>query len=416
MSDNNSLSRRDFLRTAGAIGAGSLLAGTGALAQTSQTKPTAAEGPTGPVPTRAYGKTGANVSILALGGSFDIPRNLLVLKQAHKWGITYWDTAHGYQDGNSELGIGMYLEANPSHRKDIFIVTKAAARDAAGLTREFQTSLERMKTDYVDMFSIHGIASPDEFAKWGTEWKAWAEKAKADKKIRFFGFSTHSNVAENLEVAAKAGYIDGIMATYNFRIMNTDNMKSAVDACAKAGIGLTAMKSQAGKSRRTATQPQKADELEVAMLERFIQRGFNDRQARLKAIWDNPQVATICVQMPNLTILQSNYQAALDKTALSSADKALLREYAQATCSSYCAGCGRICQTATGGLPVSEVMRFLMYHNDYGMTDHARNLFAELPVSIRRQLLRANFSLAERQCPQGMAIAEMMQEATEILA
>ena len=61
-------------------------------------------------------------------------------------------------------------------------------------------------------------------------------------------------------------------------------------------------------------------------------------------------------------------------------------------------------------------MRFLMYHNDYGLTDHARKLFAELPGTVRWQLAQADFSLAQHHCPQGLAIAEMMREAAETLA
>lgn len=56
-------------------------------------------GPTAPntgidtVPKRPFGKTGDKVSILGLGGMFDIPSNQLLLKQSIKWGVTYWDTA-----------------------------------------------------------------------------------------------------------------------------------------------------------------------------------------------------------------------------------------------------------------------------------------------------------------------------------
>jgi hypothetical protein len=418
MSDQNPLSRRDFLRTAGAVGAGALLSGSRVFAQGSPaaaaTQPAAGDALT--VPTRPFGKTGMNVSMLSLGGIFDILRNQLVLKQAYKWGITYWDTANSYQDGNSEMGIGMYLEANPEHRKNLCLVTKTSVRDSAGISQELQTSLERLKTDYIDMYFIHGVRSPKELTQYSQEWKTWVEKAKAEKKIRFFGFSTHSNMEENLQAASSLGFIDGIMLTYNFRIMDTDKMKSAVDACAKAGIGLTAMKTQGAKSRRAASQPAGAEEAELAMVERFAKRGFNDHQARLKAIWENPNIASICSQMPNLGILQSNYQAAVDKTALSRTDKELLRQYAAVTCSSYCAGCGNTCQAASGGLPVADVMRFLMYHNDYGLADHARRLFAELPGTVRRQLTKADFSLAQRHCPQGLAIAEMMREAVETLA
>jgi len=64
------------------------------------------------------------------------------------------------------------------------------------------------------------------------EIKAWAERAKASGKIRLFGFSTHNIMEKCLIAGAKLGWIDGIMLSYNFRIMHNDLMKKAVDNCA----------------------------------------------------------------------------------------------------------------------------------------------------------------------------------------
>ena len=52
--------------------------------------------------------------MLALGGIFDITTNQLVLQRALDFGVTYWDTANGYTNGNSEKGIGMFFEKNPT--------------------------------------------------------------------------------------------------------------------------------------------------------------------------------------------------------------------------------------------------------------------------------------------------------------
>ena len=121
--------------------------------------------------------------------------------------------------------------------------------------------------------------------------------------------------------------------------------------------------------------------------------------------------------MGNLTLLASNYLAAIDKTQLSSAERHLMKEYASSTCSSYCAGCSDICEAVVdGGLPIADVLRFLMYHNDYGMVDHARTLFAELSEETRQRLTSADYTLAEARCPQKIAISEMMRAATRLLA
>ena len=403
----NPVSRRDFVKTLGVVGVGSMV-GTGqALAQSNAPAAETTASPAAPakVPARMFGRTGVPVSMLALGGIFDIVSNQLVLQQALNWGVTYWDTAAGYNGGKSEGGIGMFLEKNPQARKDIFLVTK---HDGGEMTDALNQSLERLKTDYVDMYFLHGISNADRL---NGDLKAWVEKAKADKKIRFFGFSTHSNMENCLQDAARLGWVDGIMLKYDFRIMQTDAMKAAMDAATKAGIGLTAMKTQGSGPIPTVTE----DDLKLGG--HFIQRGFTQHQAKLKILWENPQLATVCSQMPNVTILHSNIAAALDKTALTAADHAALREYAAATQSRHCAGCTQFCETALNHqVPVGDVMRALMYHRSYGDSELARTVFRQMPETARRGLAGFDYAAAERACPHGMPIGQLMREADELFA
>jgi len=401
------LSRRDFLRAAGAAGVGSVLTAAGALGQTAG-KETGTKPAVPTVPVRPFGKTGVNVSILSMGIMLNPIGKQLLLKQALQWGVTHWDTAASYARGQSEIGIGNYFEKHGEDRKKIFLVTKSTRRDPAGLSRQLNQSLERMKTDYVDLFFLHAVRNIKQLTG---EVKAWAEKAKAEKKIRFFGFSTHSNMDSCLSGAAVLGWVDGIMMTYNFRLMHGSKMSAAVDACTKAGIGLTAMKAQGGGPVRMDS------EAELKLAGRFLEKGFTDKQAKLKAIWENPQIANVCSLLPNMTILMSNVAAALDKTKLSAGDKELLEQYARQTCSGYCAGCSEICERAVAEpVPVGDVMRYLMYYEDYGDRDRARELFAELPAATRRRIGRLDYSLASRRCPQHLPIGELMRRAAGLLA
>jgi hypothetical protein len=401
MKENN-FSRRNFVKTLGAVGVGSLVGAGKALAQSNAPAAAAPPKPAN-VATRIFGRTGLPVSMLGLGGMFDIENNQLMLKQALDWGVTYWDTSAGYNGGKSEGGMGMFLEKNPQRRKDIFLVTKY---DGGGMTNALEQSLTKLKTDYVDMYFLHGTTGG-----FSAETKAWAEKMKAAKKIRFFGFSTHSNMENDLQAAAKAGWIDGIMLKYDFRLMQTDAMKAAVDAATKAGIGLTAMKTQSKSPVATET------EADLKMGGHFIQRGFTQQQAKLKAVWENPQIATICSQMPNLNILHANIAAALDKTNLTAADHSALQAYADATSAEHCAGCTHICETALNQqVPVGDVMRCLMYHRAYGDQELARKVFGQLPEAARRGLASFNYAAAERACPHGLPIAQLMREAGELFA
>jgi predicted aldo/keto reductase-like oxidoreductase len=403
MKENN-VSRRDFVKALGVAGVGSMVGAAGqALAQTTNA-PAAQPATPAKVPTRPFGKTGVQVPMLGLGGMFDITANQLVLKQALNWGVGYWDTAAGY-GGNSEPGMGLYLEKNPSARKDVFLVTKydGGERDAA-----LNKSLENLKTDYIDLYFIHGLGNPNDL---NADLKAWVDKVKAQKKIKFFGFSAHGNMENCLQGAAKAGWVDGIMFSCNYRLLQTDAMKAALDAAAKAGIGLTAMKTQGEGPLGTGT------EADLKMGGHFIQRGFTQQQAKLKAVWESTQIATICSQMPNLTILHANIAAALDKTALTAEDHRALQAHAEATRSGYCSGCTRLCTNALNQqVPVGDVMRALMYHRAYGDAELAGKVFRQLPESARRGLAGLDYAAAEQVCPQRLPIGQLMREAGRLFA
>lgn len=407
------LTRRDFIKTAGVAGAGTLLIPGAAFAGGKKMTPIPPPPPPPPprkskVPTRTFGRSGIKVSQLSLGGMFDIPNSQLMLKQAIKWGVTYWDTADCYMKGASENGIGMFFEKYPDQRKKIFLVTKSDKRDPAGMTELLKQSLERMKTGYIDLYFVHGVKDFDKEINENT--KKWAEQAKKEGKIKLFGFSTHANMEDCMLAAARTDWIDGIMMKYDYRLMHSDKMKKAVQACAKAGIGMTAMKTQAAGPVKTES------EAEVKLIGKFLEKNFTDKQASLMAVWENQSIASICSQMPNMTILSANMSAALNRTRLSAAELDLFQRHAAETSSSYCAGCGSICEECTGGVPVCDVMRYMMYYNSYGDHDRAREHFAELPDTVRDQLARADYALAERKCPQNLPIARLMQQASEILA
>ena len=393
-------SRRDFLKATGLAGVGTMVSNFMHSARASEAA--------GTLPTRPFGKSGIHVPILSFGGSLNTSMSPLLLRQAVKWGVTYWDTAHSYMGGNSEKAIGKYLGKFPEDRQKIFLVTKSWAWTLEEMSHQLNESLERMRTDYIDLFFVHGISNISDI---DDNTRIWAEKAKSEGKIRLFGFSTHSNMEDCLLGAAELGWIDGIMMTYNYRLMHNDQMKRAVNACVKAGIGLTAMKTQGGGQVTTNS------ERELELAGRFLEKGFTDAQAKLKAVWENPQIASICSEMPNMTLLMSNVAAAVNKTELSSREKDIMSRYALKTRSEYCAGCTAICESAVdGAVPIGDVMRYLMYCRSYGERYDAVSEFRKIPFRIRKQMADLDYSLAEQRCPQNMAIGRLMKEAINELS
>ncbi|MBN2456144.1 MAG: aldo/keto reductase [Sedimentisphaerales bacterium] len=410
--------RRSFLRSMSAAGLGSVLAAGKILADTNEPNTAKAKKPKKlqkeqppQIPKRRLGKTGIEVPCLALGTMFNVVDKQIVLRKALQWGMTYWDTANSYGYGNSELGIGKFLAKNPELRKELFIATKASgANKIEDVEDRLQTSLKRMNTNYIDIYyGIHGCSDP---ALLTDQLKQWAQKAKERKLIKFFGFTTHTNMAQCLMAASKLDWIDAIMTSFNFRYMQDKDMQTAVDACHKAGIAIIAMKTQGqGQDQNTFTAEDKK------LTEHFIKRGFTEGQAKLKVILDDKRISAVCIGRDNISHLMLNIAAAFDKTKLSRTDKATLNRYAQATASGYCAGCASNCESALPGMPcIRDIMRYLMYHNSYGDRTGARELFAQIPASTRNRLLDIDYRTAEALCPQNMPIGSFVAEAVSKLS
>jgi len=396
--------RRDFFKKAAALGLGATVGGSSFWRPRESSAQITI--PKEPMPRRPFGRSSIMVSTLSLGGMFDILNNRLMLAKALDWGINYWDTAEGYGQGRSEEGIGRWFARNPDTRKQVFLVTKLSTRRGGDFTGRLEESLKRLNTDYVDLFFVHGIRDISEME---SSLESWAQSMKKAGKIRLFGFSTHSNMEECLEGAAKIPWIDGIMFTYNYRLMHEARMKGAVEACYRAGIGLTAMKTQGGG-------PVKSDsESEIEMAGRFMQKGFSDNQAKLMAVWQDKRIASICSQMPNLTIMATNAAAAVEQTRLSKTDRSLLAQYAEETCGDYCAGCERLCSGVLAQrVEISDVMRCLMYFHSYQDLGLARATFQALPAQTRELLTQVDFSEAERSCPRNLKIGRLMREASTL--
>jgi len=128
---NKNWSRREFLKAAGAVGAGSIVAPIDCLAGSPDESVA--------IPSRPFGRTGVKVSILGFGGTLDIQQ--LMLRQAVKWGLTYWDTANTYMGGQGEKRIGKYFGKYPEDRKKIFLVTKTQDASLDFMTKNLNKSL-----------------------------------------------------------------------------------------------------------------------------------------------------------------------------------------------------------------------------------------------------------------------------------
>jgi aryl-alcohol dehydrogenase-like predicted oxidoreductase len=150
------------------------------------------------MPTRILGKTGARVSILAMGGGSrflaygDEEKAIAAMNRAIDLGISYLDTAFAYGGGLSETRVGKIMA---TRRKEVFLATKVSDRNGDDAMRTIEGSLKRLQTDHVDLLHIHMLTTPEDLAaieaKDGVLQVAY--KVREQKMARAIGITCHTD-------------------------------------------------------------------------------------------------------------------------------------------------------------------------------------------------------------------------------
>lgn len=201
------MNRREFLTSLTAATSTTILAGCSK--QAPQTSGNDALGPV--LPTRTLGRTGEQVTMLGIGGyhvGWTSERDAQeIFEAALEGGIRFFDSAESYQDGESERRYGKYL--TPKYREHIFLMTKTQSKDAKTAREHLEGSLRRMKTDHLDLWQIHSLRDPEDVdgrIKEGV--LDVVMKAKEEGKVRYIGFTGHSNPEAHLRILDKTNSID----------------------------------------------------------------------------------------------------------------------------------------------------------------------------------------------------------------
>ncbi len=353
-----SINRRGFLRT-GISGAAGLVAMSPAFISAT---PAVQENN---IIYRTLGKTGLKVPVISFGVMRADNPNLC--KAAYEKGIRFFDTAHVYQNGNNETMLGNLLKDYP--RDSFLLATKvppagadregkpSAQTTADDFLSKFNTSLARLKMDYVDILYVHDIRNPEML-----EFKPIinaVKQLKKEGKVRFIGFSTHSNEHIVINAAADQNIWDVILTSYNFKHAFLSELDSAIKKASASGIGIVAMKTMAGGG----------------FLDKEKTKRINSTAA-LKWALSNPDVHTTIPGMTDFDQLDLNVKILSDLTITDEEKKDLL--IASAETGLYCTGCKKCIPACPMNLPVPDLMRAYMYAYGYSNPAMAFSLLGEL--------------------------------------
>ncbi|MBN2575501.1 MAG: aldo/keto reductase [Deltaproteobacteria bacterium] len=328
-------------------------------------KPDPVAAPTGP-PTRRLGRTGIEVPLVSMGVMNADNPNLV--RAALDGGIVLFDTAHGYQDGRNEEMLGTILPKRP--RESFVICTKVYVDTldrktgrfgpktrGEEITQKLDISLKRLGLDHVDILHLHAQSAREGVLH--QKLLRALEKAKQDGKTRFLGVSTHKHEPEVLRAAVEGKLYDVVLTAYNFKQDHHLEVQKAMGEAAAAGLGILAMKTQAGvfwdKAKRKPI----------------------DMKAALRWALRDPNVHTAIPGFTTFEQLQDDLLVMRDP-ALSPADSEKLRGPKLAGL--FCQGCEECLGSCAYDLPIPDLMRGYMYGHAYKNREAAQSLLAALDL------------------------------------
>lgn len=352
MKKDQSTSRREFLKT-GAAG----LAGAAFLPAIAWSRPMQeTQRKDRKFICRTLGRTGLRLPIVSMGATNAI--NLV--RTALEEGIVHIDTSSIYYEGNHERMIGEVFKDLP--RDSFVIATSVDLRDSMGrikasfedikknitpdfISEAFDGSLQRLGLDYVDIYYLANVDSR-EYTLYKPYMKVFEEFKRAGK-ARFVGITTHSNEPEVIRAGAESKHWDVVLTTYNFRQTHHKEIQEAIRQGAEAGIGIVAMKTQAG------VYWDKARTKKINM------------KAALKLVLQDENVHTAVPAFSNYEQMMDDLSVMEDLTLTPEEKRDLKLGWELGFSGLYCQQCGSCLNQCKADLDIPTLMRSYMYAFGY---------------------------------------------------
>ena len=385
--DHKTMNRREFLKL-GAATAAVTAAGLGGASSLF-----GAEGAGGSpeLVYRTLGRTGLKVTVVSFGAM--LTPEYEVIRAGLEQGINYVDTARRYLGGRSEDVVGKALKGL---RDRVYVATKIDPNSTTkkDIFADVETSLSKLGTDHVDVIQLHSLKSGTDRA-FSPEIREALLELRKQGKVRFFGVTSHTNQADVLNAVAAdpTKFFDTVLVAYNFK--SDQGLKDAVANAAKAGLGVVAMKTQAGGYKTDALG------------------AVSPHQAALKWALQDKNVSCAIPGMKDMQMLKE--MTSVMGMKLTARDERILNRYADAIDPYYCRLCGQCEPTCPNGVAISVINRALMYAEGYGELKLARATYADV-VPVQSASLCAGCTECSAHCAHGLDIAGKMRQARTLLA
>ena len=330
------------------------------------------------------GRTGLKVKSMGFGG-IPIQRvaeeeAIRVVRRCHELGINYYDTARGYT--TSEERIGKALQGV---REEVFIATKSHQRTAEGIRNELATSLENLRTNYIDVYQLHNVTNEEQWKQVkdiGGAYEALLD-AKDQGLINHIGVTSHNpDLAVEM---VRSGLFETIMIPYNY--LTTKPAELLLPTAKDLEVGTIIMKPFGGGA-------------------------FSNANTALKYVLSNPNCDITIPGMLSVAGVEENIKVWNGDHSLTDEEIDLIDRDKKELGDQFCRSCN-YCQPCPQDIPISTILRTEM------------QVLRRMGWSDRRvdEVKRAKLLLdtcihcgqCESRCPYNLPIQDLLPKAMESL-
>ena len=350
---------------------------------------------------RTLGKTGIKLPIVSMG-TYDATA---VTSEALDAGIVHLDTSAEYNEGNDERMFGQLFKSRP---RDSFVVgtsigmwqySRSAEQVKNAISPEkikdsFNGSLERLQLDFIDIYYLGGIQHKEIM-----EYEPYLEilrEFKRSGKASFIGVSTHANEPEIIRLATDSDVFDVVLTRYNFRVNHRDEIKKGIKYAADKGMGVVAMKTQAG-----------------VYWDQKTKKEMINQKAALKWALQDENIHTAIPSFKNLKQLYEGLSVMEDLTLTDQelADLRLDKGQNQSTTGLFCSQCNECIPQCPHNLDIPTFMRSYMYAYGYEQLGKARETLDYVDIS---SIPCNDCQICSVKCPSGFDVKTKVMDIARL--
>jgi len=334
-----------------------------------------------------------------------------MLRRGYELGINYFDTAVGYNNGQSQYVVGRALKP---FRDKVMISTKlplGMVNETDDFKRVLFQSLERIDTSYIDFYHFHGINKRD-FDEKIVPLKLMDEARKAidEGLIRHISFSFHDDPNNMKYIIDRGEIFASVLMQYN--LLDRSNEEVLAYAHEK-GLGTVIMGPVAGGRLAAPSY----------LYEKLLgKKSGSTPELALRFVLGNKNVSCALSGMTTIEMVEENCRIGDEENPMSPEDwekVTVMMEEIKKFSDLYCTGCA-YCMPCPQGIDIPYIFNCYTYYNVYGLKDHARQMYARVgreergvgsPVSDCVECREC-----EDKCPQRIEISRRLKEVHEEMA